>query len=304
MSKSSRWALLVSAVAVLGASLVLAFVLSLSTTGLISERHFVWLFWVNVAVAALLLLVIALAGVRLATRWRSGKFGSRLLAKLAGIFALVGLVPGLLIYGVSYQFVSRTIDTWFDVEVATALDAGLSLGRGTLDAATQALVSQARAGAERLAEGGDSRPAQGALDLERVRSQLAVRDAVLLGANGQVLAATGSPSAALLPELPAALLLRQARSQGSVGQLEGLDDEPAAGQTAQALVRAVALIPSRDISLSGGGEQRCLCLRQRRRRLVQVGSGAALLYRGGGSGGATQPVSSAYQFGVGRSARD
>ena len=32
--------------------------------------------------------------------------GSRLLIKLAGIFALVGLLPGLVIYTVSYQFVS------------------------------------------------------------------------------------------------------------------------------------------------------------------------------------------------------
>ena len=118
MSKSARWALGVSAVAVLGAALVLAFVLSLSTSGWLAERHFVWLFWVNVAVAGLLALVIGLGAARLATRLKRGKFGSRLLAKLAGVFALVGVVPGLLIYGVSYQFVTRSIDTWFDVQVA------------------------------------------------------------------------------------------------------------------------------------------------------------------------------------------
>ena len=77
MTKSTRWALLVSAVAVLGASLVLAFVLSLSTSGWLAERHFVWLFWVNVAVAVLLGLVIVLAALRLAARLRRGKFGSR-----------------------------------------------------------------------------------------------------------------------------------------------------------------------------------------------------------------------------------
>jgi nitrogen fixation/metabolism regulation signal transduction histidine kinase len=72
--------------------------------------------------------------VRLAVRLRRGKFGSRLLIKLAGIFALVGLLPGLVIYTVSYQFVSRSIEAWFDVKVAGALDAGLALGKGTLDA--------------------------------------------------------------------------------------------------------------------------------------------------------------------------
>ena len=78
VSKSARWALLVSSVAVLGASLVLAFVLALSTRGGVAERHFVWLFWVNVAVAVALMLVIGLAGLRLLTRLRRGKFGSRL----------------------------------------------------------------------------------------------------------------------------------------------------------------------------------------------------------------------------------
>ena len=259
MTKSTRWALLVSAVAVLGASLVLAFVLSLTTTGLVSERHFVWLFWVNVVVAALLLLVIALAGVRLAQRWRRGKFGSRLLAKLAGIFAVVGLVPGLLIYGVAYQFVSRSIDTWFDAQVAGALDAGLSLGRGTLDGVARDLAAKAQAAAERLA---DQPGLPTPLDLERLRSQLAVQDAVLLGSRGQVLASAGGIQARLLPELPGQALLRQARSQRSLGVLDGLDDEPRAADPPRAQVRALALVPNRDISLATGSEDRFLMLLQ------------------------------------------
>ena len=146
MSKSARWALLVSAVAVLGASLVLAFVLVLSTSGVLAERHFVWLFWVNVAVAVALMLVIGLAALRLLARMRRGKFGSRLLARLAAVFALVGVVPGLLIYGVSYQFVTRSIDTWFDVQVASALDAGLAqpanVGMAAHDARSRARCIQ------------------------------------------------------------------------------------------------------------------------------------------------------------------
>jgi hypothetical protein len=62
--------------------------------------------------------------VRLYLRLRRGKFGSRLLVKLAAIFALVGFMPGVLIYVVSYQFVSRSIESWFDVKVEGALDAG------------------------------------------------------------------------------------------------------------------------------------------------------------------------------------
>jgi nitrogen fixation/metabolism regulation signal transduction histidine kinase len=64
----------------------------------------------------------------------------------------VGLLPGLVIYTVSYQFVSRSIEAWFDVQVAGALDAGLALGKGTLDALAADLVRKTRVAAERLAD--------------------------------------------------------------------------------------------------------------------------------------------------------
>ncbi len=267
MTKSARWALLVAAVAVVGASLVLAFVLSLATTGLLAERHFVWLFWVNLTVAVLLLGFILLAALRLVARLRHGKFGSRLLAKLAGVFALVGVLPGLLIYGVSYQFVTRSIDSWFDVQVAQALDAGLALGRSTLEAEVSDLASKARSAAERLADNrqqtarkAEERQAIGTLALERTRVQLDVRDAVLLGANGQVLASAGSSTGVLMPERPSASLLRAARQQGAAAVLEGLDDEPESGAVPTAKVRALALVPNTDISLAAAREERFLML--------------------------------------------
>ncbi|MBC7732940.1 MAG: PAS domain-containing sensor histidine kinase, partial [Bacteriovorax sp.] len=98
MTKASRWAWIISTFAVTGAGLVLAFLLSIATNNpTLYERHYVWLFWVNVTVASVLVLVIGAAGVRLVLRVRRGKSGSRLLLKLAAIFALVGVVPGVLI---------------------------------------------------------------------------------------------------------------------------------------------------------------------------------------------------------------
>jgi nitrogen fixation/metabolism regulation signal transduction histidine kinase len=252
MTRSTRWALLVSLLAVLGVSLLLVYLLSLGTAGRGIERHFVWLFWVNVGVGGLLLLAIGLAALRLLVRLRSGKFGSRLLAKLAGIFALVGVLPGLLIYTVSYQFVARSIDSWFDVQVAGALDAGLALGRGTLDALATDLATKTRTVAERLS---DNRSGIGPIALERVREQLGVREAALVGASGQVIASAGGTAAAIMPERPSATLLRQARTARSASHLEGLDDEPQGGGRPEARVRALALVPSNDISLLGGEDR-------------------------------------------------
>ena len=124
MTQTSRWMWIVSLVATMGTGLVLAFLLAVATNNRdFYERHYVWLFWVNLAVATLLVLVIAITAIRLWMRVLRGKFGSRLLLKLAAIFALVAVVPGVLIYTVSYQFVSRSIESWFDVKVESALDA-------------------------------------------------------------------------------------------------------------------------------------------------------------------------------------
>ena len=246
MTKASRWAWLVSLVAVTGAGLVLAFLLSVATNSpALYERHYLWLFWVNLTVATLLLLVIAGASVRLLVRIRRRKFGSRLLLKLAAIFALVGVVPGVLIYTVSFQFVSRSIESWFDLKVESALDAGLNLGRGTLDTRVNDLAAKTRVAAEAL---GDSTGSIQALALERLREQLSAQDVALLGAAGQTLLTVGNTSALLMPARPTLAQLRQARNQRVVSQLEGLDEDSAAA-AGTARVRALAHIPSANFAL-------------------------------------------------------
>ncbi|MDQ2778304.1 MAG: PAS domain-containing sensor histidine kinase, partial [Pseudomonadota bacterium] len=219
MKKSLRWGWFVGIVAVTGMVLVLAFVLSFSSqdSGLY-ERNFAWLFRINVAVAALLAVVIGVVAFRLAARLRRGKFGSRLLLKLAGIFALVGLLPGLVIYTVSYQFASRSIEAWFDVRVAGALDAGLALGRGTLEALSSDLQRKTRLAADRIADSGG---AVAPLALERLREQLGASEVSMVTASGQVLFMAGGSAAAGPPGRPAASLLRQSRLTGAASQIEG-----------------------------------------------------------------------------------
>jgi nitrogen fixation/metabolism regulation signal transduction histidine kinase len=253
MTSSQRWAWLVSAVASLGALMVLAFVLGFaSPESRFYERNFVWLFWVNAVVAVLLALVVLVVALRLLVRLQRGKFGSRLLIKLAGIFALVGVLPGLVIYTVSYQFVSRSIEAWFDVQVAGALDAGLALGKGTLDAQAEELRDQTRIAAARLGEPG---LAWSALSLERLREQMGASEASVVGAGGAVLITAGGAAALGPPERPSAALLRRARAGGTVSVLEGLDDESLAVGAQGPRVRALALVPSSQVTLVPGQER-------------------------------------------------
>lgn len=268
MTKAKRWAWIVALVAGTGAGLVLAFLLSVATNSpALYERHYVWLFWVNVTVAALLLLVVGIASVRLVIRVRRRKFGSRLLLKLAAIFALVGVVPGVLIYTVSYQFVSRSIESWFDVKVESALDAGLNLGRGTLDALVNELAQRTRVAAEKLAESGAGSTAAAVIEgrsgsatslaLERLREQLAAQEVAIVNAAGQTLLSASS-SSDLISDRPSAAMLRQAQVQRVVGLLEGLDED--AGNAAQGRIRVLALVPSANFALTE--RERYLMVRQ------------------------------------------
>ena len=254
MKKSTRWALIVALVAATGVAMVLTFLVSIATDNrLFYEKHFQWLFWVNLLVAGLLMLVIGIAATRLLVRVQRGKFGSRLLLKLAAIFALVGVLPGVLIYTVSYQFVSRGIESWFDVKVEGALDAGLALGRNTLDSQVNELATKTQLAADRLGEG---RGEVQALTLERLREDLAAQTVAIVNGTGQVLLSADRSAELRGPERPSPTLLRNARDGRAVAQLEGLDDDGAAGDApapsaaSSVRIRALAYLPSTDIALT------------------------------------------------------
>jgi len=126
----------------LTAFLILVFVLAILLLGLLTgisadakflSQYFVWLYSINIIVGVGLLLVIIGLIVTLTIRWRQGFFGTKLIAKLAMIFGLVGVLPGAILYSVSLQFVGRSIESWFDVNVESALESGLQLGRNSFE---------------------------------------------------------------------------------------------------------------------------------------------------------------------------
>ena len=248
--RASRWIWIVALAATVAAALLLTYLLTLATDSReLYERHYGWLVGVNVAIAALLVAVIGVTVLRLAAQVVRGRFGSRLLLRLALIFGLVGVLPGVLVYTVSYQFVSRSIESWFDVRVEGALEAGLNLGRSTLDALVNDLERKSRVAAERLA---DSAERQQPLALERLREQLTAQSVAVLGPAGQVLSSAASGADLAPPERPGQALLQLARSNRVTTQLEGLDDDSGTrqrGAPPQPRVMVLALMPSTSFAL-------------------------------------------------------
>ncbi|MBK1682425.1 PAS domain-containing sensor histidine kinase [Rhodoferax fermentans] len=228
--------------------LVLMFLLTQATSNrVLYERNYQVLFAVNVVVAVLLLLAIAWIAWRLVKRLRQKKFGSRLLVKLAAVFALAGFAPGVLIYVVSYQFVSRSIESWFDVEVEGALAAGLNLGRTTLEALSADLEGKTRTAAAQLADKADVTVA---LPLERARDAMGADDLQLWRASGRLVAAAGESRYQLTPEMPTPQQFRAARSQRAITWIEGLDEGLVPGAT-PARIKVLALVNSAAVGTLG-----------------------------------------------------
>ena len=185
------------------------------------DTYFIWLYAANAAIGICLTLVILTLIVVIAIRWRKRRFGTRLIAKLAMIFALVGVVPGLILYGVSLQFVSRSIETWFDVQVESALEAGLELGRSTLDASLQELQDEGRIIAEQIENiPNHSSPAELTLLISRMRDQFGIQEITIFDGRQTVVASASFEmlSGSIIP--PSLDVMRKAASSNGVSSIE------------------------------------------------------------------------------------
>ena len=222
-SRNLRWSVMVGLSLLLSIALVLMFLLAQATGNReVYERNFERLLVINLVVAVMLFAVISWMAWRVWSRFRRGKFGSRLLLKLAAAFVLVASVPGALIYLVSYQFVTRSIESWFDVRVETALNAGLSLGRNLLDQYARDTGIKSESAAEQLVAVPRFAMTQ---ELERLRLQQHIDHMVLWSPQGERIA-SASVSGLSAPQLPPSQeVLAQLKDKAVVTVMEGLDEE-------------------------------------------------------------------------------
>jgi nitrogen fixation/metabolism regulation signal transduction histidine kinase len=216
-SRYLRWALLIAA----SLSAIALFLLATASanTSLFAQSYDVLLVGNGVLVAIL----IGIVGWQLWQLWRKlkrGVFGSRLALRLVFLFAAVGVVPGVLVYAVSAQFIGRSIESWFDVRVDRALEGGLNVGRAALDSLLRDTTDKAQRMADAIAE---SAVPAGA-SLSRAAGQAGVSEASLYSATGNVLAIAGTSASTARPEPPGAQALRRARLQQITSEIVQRED--------------------------------------------------------------------------------
>lgn len=206
-------------VVILSLGTILLFLLaSASSNSSLFAHNYPLLLGLNITLAIAL---AGLVGLQLRTLWREYRqrqFGSRLKLKLIGMFLLLAIGPGTLIYVISVQFAVRSIESWYNVRVDSALESGLTLGRSALDALVDQLGERARGVALEL---GDS-PAPPSLPaLIRIRERLSADEVTLLSTSGRIVTSTGEAPSGLAPDILPSAQLRQARQGRGYRAVEG-----------------------------------------------------------------------------------
>jgi len=232
--------------ALLGA--VLLYLLSnASANTAASGEYYTLLVALNIALAVLLLVLIGYQLFSLYRNIRERVIGSRFTLRLLGSFALMAIIPGLIVYMVSVNFLTRSIESWFNVKVESALEGGLNLGRTALDI----MLADVKEKGEGMAASLAFQPATSHYTLlNDLREKSGIQDATLLTPQGRILSVSSSDSSSFLPELPSVTQLRQAR-QRIYGNIE-----PIAGKGL--FLRVLVPISVQDIA----GETRILQLLQ------------------------------------------
>ena len=174
-----------------------------------SGEYYTLLVTLNGVLATFLIVLISYQIWRLYRQIRKGVVGSRFTLRLLISFAMMAIIPGLIVYLVSVNFLTRSIESWFNVKVEAALEGGLNLGRTALDI----MLADVKEKGESMATTLSFQPANTHSILNDLREKSGIQDLTLLTVQGRILEVSSSDSGTFLPELPSVAQLRQARKR-------------------------------------------------------------------------------------------
>ncbi|SFN64305.1 sensor histidine kinase [Nitrosospira briensis] len=201
----------------LGAVMLFLLATAGADTGLF-DRKYRLLIRLNVGFVLFLMAVVGYLLWRLRRRLNAGVFGSRLALRLLLIFSLMAVLPGALVYGISVQFLGKSIESWFDVKVDRALEGGLNLGRNILDNLVEDLHNKARTTALTLSE--QSEPPL--LTLSRLVKQSQIQEATLFDYDGSVAVFSRADDTAPVPQALSTALMHQLKTEESYRAVESI----------------------------------------------------------------------------------
>jgi len=137
---------------------------------------------------------------------------------LTVFFSLIAILPGLLVYAVSVQFLGKSIESWFDIRVEQALEGGLNLGRNSLEAGVKELGKKGQLISQLLEK---QPPKKYAETLDRLIDKTESQEAAVFNIKGKLIAAArpGIPQ-----KMPDQQMIKESLLQGIYSLVDVLPD--------------------------------------------------------------------------------
>jgi nitrogen fixation/metabolism regulation signal transduction histidine kinase len=180
-----------------------------SSSEFISGNSYTFVLILSVVFILSLIAIIANQIKKLFRNIKKDVIGSRLSMRLVISFTLMAVIPGLIVYLVSVNFLTRSIESWFNVKVESALDGGLKLGQKALDI----MLTDLELKAERMALTLSSMPTTSQYGaLSDLREKSGVQDATIISDQGKIIAVSSNDAESFLPALPTLIQLKQAEN--------------------------------------------------------------------------------------------
>ena len=176
---------------------------------------------INVAGVLVLLLLLFGNIWRLVRDYRQRVPGARLKARIVAMFVVLAVVPLLVVFYFSLQFINRGIDTWFNTDVEEGLDVALAESRAALELRKRENLLATQRVAQRLSLVSDR---QLVFELSGLRRDVGASELTLYGNASRILATSSDRPAATLPQPLSEEVLLYTQQNRPYASIEKLDD--------------------------------------------------------------------------------
>ena len=151
-----------------------------------------------ISVAGVVVLFALLVGnlARLLRDYRNHVPGSKLKARMVGMFVGLAVLPLLVVFYFSMQFINRGIDSWFNVEVEAGFDDALELSRAALEMQKRERLEITVRISNRLQ---NVSARQLIFELSTLRRESGADEISVFGRNNRIIATSSDRSAGTLP---------------------------------------------------------------------------------------------------------
>ncbi len=209
---------------IIGLFIILLATLLMIVSALQNSERFAHLYstllLINIIALVILLILVIFNLSNLIRQLHKRRIGARLTIRLVSLLVVLSIIPVIIVYYFSLEFLHQRLDNWFDINVEHALTDAFELSKATIDGRMREAKKQTLAITEEISfNNGDI-----VLLLNELREKSGASELTLLATNGRIILSNSNDTSYLLPDRPHNSILFQLKQSDNYIGLEQIAD--------------------------------------------------------------------------------